>query len=107
MSPDKIIIMAAPAQPPMGGPPQDFGPPGPISTAEVRILYLLVQVQHGLGRMEEAIGALKIATNSHRTDLDGLGARHNKDLSELKSDVNELGRKLENDVNQLGRRLEN
>jgi len=133
---NKIITMAGQDQPPIGGPPQDFGPPGgPIAAAEIRILYLLVQIQHGLGRMEEAIGALRAATESHnedikrliertikaettltdvdetvdrhRTDLDGLGARHSKDLNELKNDVNALDRKLENDINQVARRLEN
>jgi hypothetical protein len=134
---NKIIIMGMPAQPPIGGPPHDFGPPvgsGPISAAEVRILYLLVQIQHGLGRMEEAIGSLKAVTNSHReeiqklaertiktesvlpalqtavdrhyADLDGLGARHNKDLNELKNDVNEVGRRIERDLNEMGRRLD-
>jgi len=127
--------MAAPAQPPMGGPPQDFGPPGPISTGEVRILYLLVQIQHGLGRMEEAIGSLKAATDSHNeeikrliertikaettlasvdktvdrhhADLDGLGTRHNKDVSEVKNDLNDLGRKLEIRLNETAQRIEN
>jgi len=133
VSPDKIIIMAAPAQPPMGGPPQDFGPPGPISTAEVRILYLLVQIQHGLGRMEEAIASLKAVADSnneeikrliertikaettlanvdktvdrHHADLDGLGARHNEDLSKLKNDLNQMGGRLENKINELGTEL--
>lgn len=130
MQSNKIVIMSSPAQSPIGGPPQDFGPPvgsGPISTAEVRILYLLVQIQHGLGRMEEAIVSLKAATNfhneeiqklmertikiesvlpalqttvdRHHTDLNELGTRHNKEL-------NELEKRLVSDLNQTGRRLD-
>jgi hypothetical protein len=78
--------------------------------------------------MEEAIGSLKAATDSHNeeikrliertikaettlasidktvdrhnADLDGLGTRHNKD-------VNDLGRKLEIRLNETAQRIEN
>jgi hypothetical protein len=123
---NKIVIMGSQAQiPPMGGPQQDFGPPAgsaPITAAEIRVLYLLVQIQHGLGRMEEAIGTLKangqtqdeelrrlddrtIRIEATLPDLQKTVDRHGMDLNELgkrhTKELNDLGIRLGNDINVL------
>src|SRR5712692_9056258 len=98
--------MSSSAQSPIGGPPQDFGPPvgsGPIAAAEVRILYLLVQIQHGLGRMEEAIATLKATTQSQNEDIRQLVDRMIRIEATL-PDFQKTVERHDTDLNELRRR---